>query len=129
MATKRLADKSIVDSLAGGDSIVVVLANGNNRRILKPDLRTLLGVTPVTGTATLTNALEFPFNGSQQTVSLATAQDNTLYDVETEVVSSVGSVGEIEVSDRQVNGFKLAYTGGASSATIAWTVIPRAIDN
>ena len=75
------------------------------------------------GSVTLTNSLEFPFNNSVQSVALATARDNTNYIVQILAVSAVGNPGVIEVTDRQVNGFKLGFTGSASSATITYTVI------
>ena len=36
-----------------------------------------------------------------------------------------GNAGEIEVSDKLVNGFKLSFTGSASSVTVAWVVLPK----
>ena len=41
MATERLSDKALVQTLADNDSVVVVLANGNNRRISVEKLKTL----------------------------------------------------------------------------------------
>ncbi len=81
------------------------------------------GFTVEHGTVTLTNTLEFPFNDSKQTVSLVTEMPNTTYAVVPHVLSSTGNAGEIEVSDRQVNGFKLATTGGGSSVTVEYIVI------
>lgn len=75
------------------------------------------------GTVTLTNTLEFPFNDSQTTVALAIRQPNTSYAVICEVVSATGNPGEILVSDRQVNGFKIQTTGSASSAVVNYIVI------
>ena len=76
-----------------------------------------------THTVTLTNTQEFPFNNSAQSVALTTERDNTNYIVQILAVSAVGNPGVIEVTDRQVNGFKLGFTGSASSATITYTVI------
>lgn len=75
------------------------------------------------GTVTLTNTEAFPFNNSLQSVALVTAQEDTSYVVITEVVSSVGDAGEINISDKQTNGFKMAYTGGATSATVHYFII------
>lgn len=74
------------------------------------------------GTVTLTNTLRFPFNGSKKTVALAKKRDSGDYTVLTEIVSFVGCAGEIEVSDRLTNGFKLAFTGGASKVVVSYTV-------
>lgn len=76
-----------------------------------------------TGTVAMTNTLAFPFNDSQQSVSLAQSRNTTNYIVLTEVTAFSGNVGEVEVSDKLVNGFKIAYTGSAPSATIKYTVI------
>ena len=75
------------------------------------------------GSVTLTNTEKFPFNNSLQSVALVTEQEDTKYAVLAEVVSSSGDAGEVLVSDRQVNGFKLAYTGGAASAVVHYFVI------
>lgn len=76
------------------------------------------------GTVTLTNSQKFPFNNSQTTVALANVRDNLYYVVEVISVSaSGGPAGEIEVTDRQVNGFKIAHTGSASSVTVTYAVI------
>lgn len=74
-------------------------------------------------TVTLTNSQQFPFNNSAQSVALDTERDNIYYIVQIIDVSSSGNVGEVEVTDRQVNGFKLGYTGSAPSATITYIVI------
>ena len=81
--------------------------------------------TVYVGTANLTNSLEFPFNNSQQSVSIGATLDNTYYEVQTTVTAFTGNVGEIEVSDKLTNGFKLGFTGSASSVTVAWVVIPQ----
>ena len=74
------------------------------------------------GTVTLTNTQRFPFNNSRKTVALASKRDSEDYTVLTEIVSFTGCAGEIEVSDRLTNGFKLAFTGGAKTVTVAYTV-------
>lgn len=76
-----------------------------------------------TGSVALTNSQSFPFNNSIRTISLASRKESTSYIVLTDVAASDGNVGEIEVSDKLTNGFKLAYTGSASSATIKYVII------
>jgi hypothetical protein len=78
----------------------------------------------LTGTAILTNTKQYPFNNSAQTVALEASQAHTDYTVFTEVLSSVGGeVGDIIVSGKAVNGFKLAFTGSAAQAEIRYYVI------
>lgn len=68
---------------------------------------------------TLTNNQKYPFNNSQKTVTLGKARNKTDYTVLTEVVSSTGGgVGDIRITDRQTNGFKISYSGAATSVTI-----------
>lgn len=69
-------------------------------------------------TVTLTNSQSYPFNNSTQTIALATARNFTDYTVEAEVLEHSGSVGEVRIFDRMLNGFKIAYDGSAKSATI-----------
>ena len=40
-----------------------------------------------------------------------------------EVTTVAGNIGEIVVSDKLTNGFKLAYTGGAKTVTVKYYVI------
>lgn len=76
-----------------------------------------------TGTVTLTNSQEYPFNDSKRTVALEVAQANAYYLVDTEIVSATGNPGEIIVSDRMTNGFAMGFTGSASSVTVKYIVI------
>ena len=75
------------------------------------------------GQVTLTNNAIYPMNNSVQSVALQLPKENGDYVVIAEVVSCSGNAGEVEVSDMLANGFKLAYTGSAASATIKYTVI------
>lgn len=77
-----------------------------------------------TGTKTLTNSLAFPFNNSVVSVPLTVTRDNLNYVVEViKVEPTGGPAGEIEITDRQVNGFKMAFTGSASSVKVTYAVI------
>lgn len=70
---------------------------------------------------TLTNSQNSPFNSTLQspvTVALTTVRTNLFYTVETEVKAHTGTVGEIEISDKALNGFKIAYTGSGTSVTL-----------
>lgn len=70
-------------------------------------------------TVTLTNSQTYPFNNSQKTVALATERNHIDYTVEAEVVEYTGGFpGDIVVSDKLLNGFKIAYTGSATSVTL-----------
>lgn len=75
------------------------------------------------GQVTLTSSRKFPFNNSIQTVNLTNRRDNLNYVVVIISAEGAGNIGEIEVTDRLVNGFKLAFTGSAKSVTVKYAVI------
>ena len=93
----------------------------------KDDILTWIGKvnTVYVGTATLTNTEEFPFHSNPQSVSIGATLDNTHYEVQTKVTAFTGNVGEIVVSDKLTNGFKLACTGSTPSVSVSWVVIPQ----
>lgn len=76
-----------------------------------------------TGTVTLTNSQEFPFNNSKRTVALQTAQANADYLVVTEIIDFTGNVGDIVITDKMTNGFAIQHTGSASSVEVDYFVI------
>ena len=76
-----------------------------------------------TGSVNLTNTLQFPFNDSKKTVALQNVRDNLNYIVVVVSKTGSGNIGEIEISERQVNGFKIEFTGSAASATVTSAVI------
>lgn len=75
------------------------------------------------GTVNLTNTLAFPFNNSVKSVSLAVNQKDTNYIVVAEITSASGNPGEIVITDKLTNGFKIQYTGSAKSATVKYAII------
>lgn len=74
------------------------------------------------GEVELTNTQEYPFNDSVQTVALAKKRDTLNYRVLIEVISSDGAPGNMKVFDKQLNGFKVAFTGSASEVTAKYYV-------
>ena len=103
-----------------GDTAVALLINAFRQHVWQNESE-----APVCeeGSVTLTNTGKYPFNNSVQTVALMNTQKNIKYAVIPEIVSATGNPGEAVVSDKQVNGFKLAYTGSASSAVVKYIVI------
>ena len=55
---------------------------------------------------------------------MAIERDATTYDVDVTVIEAAGTgiVGLFSVTDKLLNGFKIAYDGSASSATIKLTI-------
>lgn len=84
--------------------------------------RSLEDLEGETGQINLTNSMEYPFNNSTKTIALKRARDTVNYRVSIEVLSSDGMVGDVRVFDKQLNGFKVAYTGSAQSAVIKYYV-------
>jgi len=104
-----------------GGKLMLFLARQHGDRLdaAELDLGEFLNeVTAEEKTVTLTNSQKYPGNGSKTTVSLTTVRATTNYTVEAEVTAFSGNVGEVVISDKQLNGFKVEFTGSASSVTI-----------
>ena len=72
---------------------------------------------------TLTNSEQYPFNNSLNTVALKAERNNTEYAVTAEVLEYRGGcVGNIEVTEKLENGFKIAHTGSAEEVKLKITV-------
>lgn len=69
---------------------------------------------------TLKNTQTYPFNNSKTTVQLSKYRANKDYTIYIEVQSVTGgAVGDFVISDKMLNGFKLEYTGSASSVDVS----------
>jgi len=67
----------------------------------------------------LSNSQNYPFNDSVTTIALQQSRNHLNYTVESEVLErSGGFAGDIVVSGKLVNGFKIAYTGSATSVKL-----------
>ncbi len=67
----------------------------------------------------LTNNQSYPFNNSKATVSMTKLRDTTNYRVAVEVESVVGGfAGDIKVTEKALNGFKIEFSGSATSVTL-----------
>lgn len=96
----------------------MLMASENTRNLIHM-LDSMLGIQGEVIETTLTNTQEYPFNNSQKTLQLTTPRNTKDYTVTPEVVSvSRGAVGDFEISDKLLNGFKIRYTGSADSVTI-----------
>ena len=72
---------------------------------------------------TLTNSKEYPFNNSQKTLALKTPRGNLDYTVFVESsTEDAGGIGEIKITDKQLNGFKIEFTGAAKKVSVKCTV-------
>ncbi|MDD3368391.1 MAG: hypothetical protein PHP50_05780 [Lachnospiraceae bacterium] len=75
------------------------------------------------GTVELANSRNYPFPGAAATVSINNLRSSLNYEVHTEVMEcSGGFVEEIEVYDKQLNGFKIRLKGSAKSAVVKYSI-------
>jgi hypothetical protein len=88
-------------------------------RMAKVNARGLDAVKGEVIPVTLTNSSPYPFNNSVQNISLTKKKTSTDYYVDVELISATGgSVGNFRVTDKLLNGFKLAFDGGATSVSV-----------
>lgn len=73
------------------------------------------------GVIKLKNSKMYPFNNSITAVALKVPFESSNYNVYAVVQKSTGEVGDIVISDKARNGFKIAYTGSAVDAEISWS--------
>lgn len=95
-----------------------MLIGNENTRMLMQTMRDLSGVKGMAVDVTLTNTQTYPFNNSKATVTLPNLRISDDYYVVVEVLEANGMVGEFDVSEKLLNGFKLAYTGSATSVKV-----------
>lgn len=105
------------EGILGNDVAIAVIA----QQVLQHQ-RTLADIEGVGGVVNLTNTQAYPFNNSSKTVSLTKPRDTLNYSVLIELVALKDNVGDIEVYDKQLNGFKIRYTGSAASIDVKYTV-------
>ena len=102
------------DGISNAGELAALLAAGAIHQ--QQAIKDLAGETM---TVTLANTQEYPFNNSVKTVSLTQERNTVDYTVTAEVVEySGGFPGEIVISAKLLNGFKIAHTGSAKSVTV-----------
>lgn len=96
----------------------MLMSSENNRKLLMME-NTLNGIVGEKIRVTLTNTQPYPHNNSKKTIQLQAKRNGMDYTVECEVVSVTGgAIGEFVVTDKLINGFKLAHTGSAKSVVV-----------
>ena len=67
----------------------------------------------------LDNSEQYPFNDSQETVSLPVKRNNLNYTVQAEITSVTGGfVNEISITEKLDNGFKVEFKGSARNVKL-----------
>lgn len=100
----------------------MLMANEITRMLMQTRWE-LSGVKGLTVDITLKSTQDYPFNNSKATVALPALRNTNAYYVIPETLEANGEVGEYEVSEKLLNGFKLAYTGSAKTVKVRCHVI------
>lgn len=96
-----------------------VLMSAENARYIRGILQQTEGLEGELIQVTLNNTQKYPFNNSKKAIQLSKNRNSKNYFVTAEVVSKMGeSIGDIEVTEKLLNGFKLSYTGSASQVVL-----------
>ena len=101
-----------------------LMISAENTRVLTQAMREIDGVKGLLVDVTLTNTQAYPFNNSVKTVQLPALRNTKDYFVIPEVVESAGGfVGDFSVTDKLLNGFKIAFNGSASTVNVRCHVV------
>ena len=75
------------------------------------------------GEVVLTNSMKYPFNNSAKTISLKKVRDTTNYLVEVVILETAdGLPGDVSVTDKAINGFKIDFNGSAKNVKVKYIV-------
>ena len=74
------------------------------------------------GKVVLKNTNKYPFSSPSVTVEIKEKRSNLNYTVAIEVTNSDGNVEIVEIFDKQLNGFKMAFKGSAKNVTIKYKI-------
>lgn len=86
---------------------------------LKRDIKEIEGEI---GLINLSNANKYPFNNSLKTIAIKKPKNNMDYRIELELVESDGPVENIRIRDKQLNGFKIEFSGSAKNVTVKYYI-------
>lgn len=100
-------------------ALEAMLMSAEAMRMLLRQSEELKGITGEVIEATLINSQVYPHNNSTKTLQIVTPRNTKDYTITVEVVNVTGgAAGEFEISDKLLNGFKIKYTGSASSVAV-----------
>ena len=100
-------------------ALEAMLMSAEAMRMLLRQSEELKGITGEVIEATLANSQVYPHNNSTKTLQIVTPRNTKDYTITVEVVNVTGgAAGEFEISDKLLNGFKIKYTGSASSVAV-----------
>lgn len=100
--------------------------NAELSRISRLQQRSIDNLRGVVGEITLVNTVRYPFNNSKITIALSMPRVNTNYTVHiVDVVSNYvygNGVGRINICDKTINSFSIAFTGSARNVAVKYVV-------
>lgn len=107
--------KEKLESIGESNAISLLFAKIHESAIKNSKIETI--------NTTLTNTKEYPFNNSKKTIALKEPRNNLHYIVNAEAIQTgSGGIGEIRITDKQLNGFKIEFTGAAKSVNVQCSV-------
>lgn len=74
------------------------------------------------GEISILNKNKYPFSSDPVTIAIKEKRSNLDYIVNIEVLSADGNIERIEVFDKQLNGFKIAFKGTAKNCSLRYKV-------
>lgn len=96
------------------EAFLMALTALQNQRSLQDEVGALVNTVI---DVTLTNTETYPFNNSLTTVALSGEDIRNTLDYTVQVEADGVSAGDFVITDKLVNGFKIAYTGSAASVS------------
>ena len=74
------------------------------------------------GDVEITNTNKYPFSSPAVTIPIKEKRSNFDYTVQVEVMETDGNIEVVEVFDKQLNGFKIAFKGSAKKVKLKYKV-------
>lgn len=100
-------------------AIQAIIMSNENSRIIRHLMNKAEALEGEQIEVTLTNSRNYPFNNSKKTVQLLRNRNRKNYTVIIEILSKEGgAIGDLYLSDKLLNGFKVEYTGSAKKVVL-----------
>lgn len=102
-------------------AILAFAAKHNQRHAQEHEAAVDSEILGETHNLTLTNTQKYPFNSTMDapvSVALTTPRNNLYYTVEATVADGTVNAGNIHITGKALNGFKIAFDGSAKSVAL-----------
>lgn len=74
------------------------------------------------GEVEITNTNKYPFSSPAVTIPIKEKRANVDYTVQVEVMETDGNIEVVEILDKQLNGFKIAFKGSAKNVKLKYKI-------